>query len=244
MANLVGNNLISADQQITQTVVPALLTTKVVGIKNIVVQGQNWQTPDIVAFVTIEESHFDDLVITEHPIQIGAGITDYAYKLPSKVKLKMGWSNSPQPDSGENIAALAQNFLAAYGGQIGVGISNLYDLGLAGYNLFNSSDVIYQIYQDLVDLQNNLGIFDLYTNKRTYNNMMIQSLYTETDSKTINSLPITMECRQVIIVDTLTTKLSADKTSSIYQATNPSNTNVGTSSIKPVSKPTPGTLGR
>lgn len=48
----------------------------------------------IVADVTVEENHTDELVITEHPVEQGADITDHAYKRPSSVTIKCAWSNS------------------------------------------------------------------------------------------------------------------------------------------------------
>lgn len=47
-----------------------------------------------VADVTIEEQHTDELVITEHPVQSGAAVTDHAYKRPPGVVIRVGYSNS------------------------------------------------------------------------------------------------------------------------------------------------------
>lgn len=47
-----------------------------------------------IADVTIEEDHTDEVVITEHPVERGASITDHAYKRPASVIIKAGWSNS------------------------------------------------------------------------------------------------------------------------------------------------------
>jgi hypothetical protein len=49
---------------------------------------------DIIAHVTVEEDASDELVITEHPVEYGAAITDHAYKRPSEVRLRVGWSES------------------------------------------------------------------------------------------------------------------------------------------------------
>lgn len=48
----------------------------------------------IVPQVVVEEKHRDELVITNHPVQNGANITDHAYKQPSMVSLRYGWSSS------------------------------------------------------------------------------------------------------------------------------------------------------
>ena len=46
----------------------------------------------IVAEVTITESHEDDIQITEHPVEQGAPIADHAFKRPSQVSIRAGWS--------------------------------------------------------------------------------------------------------------------------------------------------------
>lgn len=52
----------------------------------------------IIAQVTIEESATDDLVITEHPVEQGAPIADHAFKRPSNVTIRAGWSVSGSYD--------------------------------------------------------------------------------------------------------------------------------------------------
>lgn len=54
---------------------------------------------DVVADVTIEELGDDSMVITEHPVEQGAQITDHAYKEPARLRLTLGWSNS-NPQAG------------------------------------------------------------------------------------------------------------------------------------------------
>jgi hypothetical protein len=46
----------------------------------------------IIAAVTIQEHHDDDLQITEHPVEQGAPITDHAFKRPASVTIRAGWS--------------------------------------------------------------------------------------------------------------------------------------------------------
>lgn len=48
----------------------------------------------IVPQVVVEEKHRDELVITNHPVQNGANITDHAYKQPAMLSLRYGWSAS------------------------------------------------------------------------------------------------------------------------------------------------------
>lgn len=137
---------------------------------------------EIIAQAVFEEHHSDDLEITDHPVQFGAAITDHAYKRPAEVLLRLGWSNS---GSGPDINAAVQSQVNGSG-----------------------ADQVRAIYEQLLDLQNSRALFTLYTGKRVYKNMLCKSLATETDYKTANSLPITMLCRQLILVNTRTIDLT------------------------------------
>ena len=55
-------------------------------------QGRSIGTimPDVV----LEEIHRDDLIITDHPVEKGAAISDHAFKRPEEVEMGCGWSNS------------------------------------------------------------------------------------------------------------------------------------------------------
>jgi hypothetical protein len=46
----------------------------------------------IVAQVTIDEQASDDVQITEHPVEQGAPIADHAFKRPSVVTIRAGWT--------------------------------------------------------------------------------------------------------------------------------------------------------
>lgn len=49
---------------------------------------------DLIAHVTVEEIHRDEVVVTDHPVERGAIISDHAYKTPNEVVIRCGWSNS------------------------------------------------------------------------------------------------------------------------------------------------------
>lgn len=81
-------------------------------------KGTNYRAiNDIVAMVTVSEDHEDDLVITEHPVEYGAAITDHSYKRPSEVRLEVGWSQSygiatsGQADHVDDVKVIYQNLL-------------------------------------------------------------------------------------------------------------------------------------
>lgn len=48
----------------------------------------------IIADVTVEERSVDELIITQHPVEQGASITDHAFKRPPSLTIIAGWSNS------------------------------------------------------------------------------------------------------------------------------------------------------
>lgn len=133
----------------------------------------NSQLGSFHLYVTIEERHHDELVITDHPVEQGAAITDHSYKKPAELTITIGWSNS-------NLASIAS-------------------LQFGNYSR--------STYNDLLTLQKSRIPFNISTGKRKYSNMLIQSLSTTTDAKTENSLIVTLNCREVIIVQTTTTQL-------------------------------------
>jgi len=177
--------------------------------------------PDIIAHATIEERHHDELEVTDHPVEQGAMINDHAYKRPAEVTLHLGWSNSPPSPGGlinPLIATAAANSPAVVAG------ANLYGMARGAQTVLSSlsggvqgiqSDMsgagmkqIIAIYDSLLKLQETRALFDLYTGKRKYVNMILKMLSTETDFKSANSLPITMTCKQVILVNTKTISLA------------------------------------
>lgn len=44
--------------------------------------------------VTLQEIGRDDMVVTDHPVELGAPISDHAFKRPVSVELRYAWSNS------------------------------------------------------------------------------------------------------------------------------------------------------
>lgn len=47
-----------------------------------------------IADVTLEEQHEDELHITESPVDQGASVTDHSFKVPAKLTVRVGYSNS------------------------------------------------------------------------------------------------------------------------------------------------------
>jgi hypothetical protein len=64
----------------------------------------------LVPDVVVEEAHRDQLVITDHPVERGAAISDHAFKMPSEVEIRCGWSNSSAGEEGY-VQAVYEEFL-------------------------------------------------------------------------------------------------------------------------------------
>ena len=131
---------------------------------------------------TLEEQYSDALQITEHPVERGAAITDHAYKRPSEVVIRCGWSNS----STDSLVGAAQ---ALFSGQMSM------------------SDYVSDVYSQLLALQEKREPITITTSRRQYEDMLIVGLNVTTDVKTSNVLMVSVTLRQVIIVSTQATTL-------------------------------------
>ncbi|MCS3839386.1 hypothetical protein HNR03_003997 [Pseudomonas sp. JAI111] len=140
----------------------------------------------IVAHVTLEEIGNDELHITEHPVELGANITDHAFKKPPDLLIRCGWSN------------------ASLAGVLG-GVKGLIT-ALQGGDAFGS-DYVSGIYNQLLALQESRVPFDVATGKRLYTNMLMRSLGVTTDQTSEYTLMVTAVFKQILITETQATTL-------------------------------------
>lgn len=169
----------------------------------------------LTAMATLEETHTDELQITEHPIEQGANINDHAYKRPAEVVIRCGWSDS-------SFAGLIAGVRDAVGA-IRTGIFNKEDFAPSLMELRDGStfgsDYVSGVYNRLLALQESRVLFDVATGKRLYPNMLMRSLTMTTDGNSEFALMCTVVCRQVIIVQTQATTLPPREDQAIPQAT-------------------------
>jgi hypothetical protein len=144
-------------------------------------------------YVMFEESHQDDLEITDHPIEQGAQVSDHAYKRPHELTMKIGWS-----DSGERKEVILAGVLDGFDALVST--SSLPQSSQLGRGVSQ----VAAIYDKLLTLQGARLPFDVYTGKRVYKDMLVKSLSTQTDNTSEHTLPITVVLRQVIRVSTTT----------------------------------------
>jgi len=153
-----------------------------VDILSTLFQQQSRKIGLIVPSVVVSEKHSDMLEITEHPVEIGAAISDHAYKRPAELVMEVGFAG---------------------GGSI-LDLANTSTLGLS---LGISPQ---ETYQQLLDLQASREPFDVVTGKRLYSNMLIRGLEITTDRASENVLSAVLTLREVIITSTTTSQV-ADK---------------------------------
>lgn len=159
----------------------------------------------IVAQITLEEHHTDEMQITDHPVEKGAIISDHAYKLPAEVRITCGWSNSPSKATG--LIGAAVGAAAALGGTpaavLAAALPTVGAIQSTMSTLVGSdSGQVKAIYQKLLELQSSGVPFDILTGKRSYKNMLFKSLSVTTDQETENALMVVATCRQVLIATT------------------------------------------
>ncbi|EPJ5863784.1 phage baseplate protein [Raoultella ornithinolytica] len=143
-------------------------------------QQQSRRIGLIVPSVVISEKHNDTLEITEHPVEVGAAISDHAYRRPSEVVMQVGFAG------GGSLL----DFLDTTSFGLSVGLSPK------------------ETYQELLDLQNSRVPFDVVTGKRIYSNMLIRALEVTTDRTSENVLSALLTLREVIITSTTTTQVA------------------------------------
>ncbi|MCW1832036.1 hypothetical protein OLZ33_08480 [Pantoea ananatis] len=159
----------------------------------------------IVPSVVVSEKHSDRLEITEHPVEVGASVSDHAYKRPSEVVMQVGFAG---------------------GGSLLDFASNLTATSLLGISPR-------EVYEQLLKLQSDRMPFDVVTGKRLYSNMLLQNLEVTTDRFTENVLSATLTLREIIITSTQSIQV-ADKSDMKAGASTSAVTNTGSKTPQPV----------
>ncbi|MEB3790437.1 phage baseplate protein [Acinetobacter sp. IK40] len=163
--------------------VTSLPNTEILG--SLLLSGRGRTIMGLFADVTVEEKHKDELKITEHPTEVGAAISDHAYKEPPEVTMKVGWSES-------------------------TGTLN----GFLGETILGGNTSLTIVYQTLLQLQDQALPLIISTGKRLYTNMLIKSLACTTDLQTENVLMIDITFKKVIMVSTQTTFIAIENQAS------------------------------
>lgn len=173
-----------------------------------------------MAQVTIEERHTDEMVVTDHPVESGAVISDHAYMLPSGLLIRAGWSESPP---------VSQGGLGEFFAEVGVPeLSGLTSM-TAGEALTSPREM----YINMLELQRSRIPFEIQTGKRIYQNMLIRRLDVTTDRENENSVIMMIDCREVLIVTTQVVSVGAPEENQQEPETTAPTTEKGTKQLAP-----------
>lgn len=166
----------------------------------------------IVPSVVISEKHSDTLEITEHPVEIGAPVSDHAFKRPAEVTMELGFAS---------------------GGSLidGVDTTQIFNID-TGLSLGTSPA---DVYQELLSLQESRVSFDVITGKRTYKNMLIRAMEVTTDKTSENVLMCVLTLREVIISQTQKKDVT-DKVDMLMGVSTSPTQNTGTKALVPVNE--------
>lgn len=154
-------------------------------VGSLLLAGKGRTIMGLFADVTIEEKHKDELIITEHPTEAGASISDHAYMESPELTMKVGWSES----AGKLNGYVGNSFL---GGTISLII----------------------VYELLQNLQKSKIPLIVMSGKRLYTNMLIKSLSCTTDKTTEHVLIIDITFKKVIRVMTSETTVLVENQAS------------------------------
>lgn len=80
---------------------------------------------------------------------------------------------------------------------------------LVGYSAssptsFGNPNYVQDVYAGFLRLQASRRLFDVFTGKRVYSNMLMHRIHQHTDQKVENALIMSVECRQIILTRTQT----------------------------------------
>ncbi|WP_387468414.1 phage baseplate protein [Photorhabdus sp. RM323S] len=159
----------------------------------------------LVPSVVISEKHTDALEITEHPVEIGAAVSDHAYKKPSEITMELGFAG-------------------------GGSLLDFVDTSKIGLSMGLSPK---ETYQKILDLQALREPFNVITGKRTYENMLIKAIEVTTDRLSENVLLCTLTLREMIISSTQTAQV-AEKEAMKTGVNTSSVENAGVKATQPV----------
>lgn len=160
----------------------------------------------IVADAVMEERHNDEMVITDHPVEVGSTISDHAYRLPARLVLVYVWALGSKLNTTRDQAflkSLYSQFLSLAAGPSGEPGST-------------SGPTIVQV----------------ITGKRIYNQMLIESLDVVTDANSENILELRVGLKELIMAQVSTGVVADQSKQAIPQRTAPT-VNMGQKNLVP-----------
>jgi hypothetical protein len=159
----------------------------------------------IEADAVVEEDSDDEMVVTDHPVEVGATISDHAYSLPAQLGLIYAWSLGSNQNTNVDPETGAVS---------------------------KDSDFLKKIYQQLLSLKAGKVLCTVNTGKRVYQNMLIIRLSQKTDKENENSLTVRVGLKEILMATTQAVPLTSAAVQAFPQNTAPT-VNQGAVSLQP-----------
>lgn len=145
----------------------------------------------IVADCTVEETHNDEVAITQHPVEKTADINDHAFPLAPTLVVRIGFSPAGSGQGG------------AFGD-----IPNIGD-----------PVPLQTIYDKFLAMKDGRVLMEVQTGKRHYDDMLIRNLALVTDADTENALFLTVGLQHINLVETQTVTVPQNSVQKTPQVT-------------------------
>ncbi len=146
---------------------------------------------------SLSETHGSDVEVTDHPVEVGANISDHIRPKPPTLSIEGLVSNTPIPPAGGDGTPL---HITNGNTQVTVDIKarSTFQETRAG-----------SAYQQLLALKDSGQLFSVVTGLRTYDNMAFTTLTVPRDAKSGQTLKFTAALKQVIQVASKVVKVVA-----------------------------------
>lgn len=155
------------------------------------------QLQSIIVDATVRELHEASAEVTEHPIEVGANVSDHIRANLDSVTLDVVVSNEPirQPESQMDGVTSRQQGLEIRDPTTGI------ILAKANVLVFDGDfDRVRTVYEELLRLRTTGTVVGILTSLREYSSMVIRRVAPIREAATGDSLRATVEARQIRIV--------------------------------------------
>lgn len=134
----------------------------------------------IIPDVVVSEEHSDEVILTRHPVDRSAPVSDHAYKLPATVTCVFAWSDSSR---------LINSIMNA--------------------SILKGLQTTKDVYKRFQELMTKRQLLRLCTGKRVYENVLLTKMSTTSTADTESSLVLELTFEEVNLVTIAETTLSA-----------------------------------
>nr|DAQ83303.1 MAG TPA: hypothetical protein [Caudoviricetes sp.] len=143
-------------------------------------KGGGAASTSIIPDVVVSEEHSDEVILTRHPVDRSAPVSDHAYKLPATVTCVFAWSDSSR---------LINSIMNA--------------------SILKGLQTTKDVYKKFQELMTKRQLLRLCTGKRVYENVLLTKMSTTSTADTESSLVLELTFEEVNLVTIAETTLSA-----------------------------------